>query len=138
MIFQKHLKQNLLQLETKIVIYRSCLIKKIIYRVCFLFVLAFYILGLGHTFMQGQYLQQSACVKVVSNGISGLKISVSTFFRFSSISSIYASMVALSFPEFLSQKEHSCFDSSAFKKVHGELYKAFCKATNSKRFTISV
>ena len=29
------------------------------------------------------------------------------------------------------------FDSSAFKKVHGELYKAFCKAVNSKRFTIS-
>ena len=29
------------------------------------------------------------------------------------------------------------FDSSAFKKVHGELYRAFCKAVNSKRFTIS-
>lgn len=29
------------------------------------------------------------------------------------------------------------FDSSAFKKVHGELYKAFCKATQSRRFTIS-
>ena len=29
------------------------------------------------------------------------------------------------------------FDSSAFKKVHGELYKAFCKATSSRRFTIS-
>ena len=29
------------------------------------------------------------------------------------------------------------FDSSAFKKVHGELYRAFCKAINSKRFTIS-
>ena len=31
----------------------------------------------------------------------------------------------------------SRFDSSAFKKVHGELYRAFCKAVNSKRFTIS-
>lgn len=30
------------------------------------------------------------------------------------------------------------FDSSAFKKVHGELYKAFCKTTNSRRFSISV
>ena len=29
------------------------------------------------------------------------------------------------------------FDSSAFKKAHGELYKAFCKATSSRRFTIS-
>lgn len=29
------------------------------------------------------------------------------------------------------------FDSSAFKKVHGELYKAFCKTTSSRRFTIS-
>ena len=29
------------------------------------------------------------------------------------------------------------FDSSAFKKVHGELYKAFCKATESRRFSIS-
>ena len=29
------------------------------------------------------------------------------------------------------------FDSSAFKKVHGELYKAFCKATSSRRFSIS-
>ena len=29
------------------------------------------------------------------------------------------------------------FDSSAFKKVHGELYKAFCKTTSSHRFTIS-
>ena len=29
------------------------------------------------------------------------------------------------------------FDSSAFKKVHGELYKAFCRATSSRRFTIS-
>ena len=29
------------------------------------------------------------------------------------------------------------FDSSAFKKVHGDLYKAFCKATSSRRFTIS-
>ena len=29
------------------------------------------------------------------------------------------------------------FDSSAFKKVHGELYKAFCKVVNSKRFSIS-
>ena len=31
----------------------------------------------------------------------------------------------------------SRFDSSAFKKVHGDLYNAFCKAINSKRFTIS-
>ena len=30
------------------------------------------------------------------------------------------------------------FDSSAFKRVHGELYKAFCKAVQSRRFTISV
>ena len=30
------------------------------------------------------------------------------------------------------------FDSSAFKKVHGDLYKAFCRATSSRRFTISV
>ena len=29
------------------------------------------------------------------------------------------------------------FDSAAFKKVHGELYRAFCKAVNSKRFSIS-
>ena len=29
------------------------------------------------------------------------------------------------------------FDSSAFKKVHGELYQAFCKTVNSKRFSIS-
>lgn len=29
------------------------------------------------------------------------------------------------------------FDSSAFKRVHGELYKAFCKAVQSRRFTIS-
>ena len=29
------------------------------------------------------------------------------------------------------------FDSSAFKKVHGDLYKAFCKATSSRRFSIS-
>ena len=31
----------------------------------------------------------------------------------------------------------SRFDSSAFKKVHGELYKAFCKSVNSKRFSVS-
>ena len=31
----------------------------------------------------------------------------------------------------------SRFDSAAFKKVHGELYRAFCKAVNSKRFSIS-
>ena len=30
------------------------------------------------------------------------------------------------------------FDSSAFKKVHGDLYKDFCRATSSRRFTISV
>ena len=30
------------------------------------------------------------------------------------------------------------FDSSAFKRVHGELYKAFCKAVQCRRFTISV
>ena len=30
------------------------------------------------------------------------------------------------------------FASSAFKRVHGELYKAFCKAVQSRRFTISV
>ena len=30
------------------------------------------------------------------------------------------------------------FDSSAFKRVHGELYKAFCKAVQSRRFSISV
>ena len=30
------------------------------------------------------------------------------------------------------------FDSSAFKKVHGDLYKALCRATSSRRFTISV
>ena len=30
------------------------------------------------------------------------------------------------------------FDSSAFKRVHGELYKAFCKSVQSRRFTISV
>lgn len=29
------------------------------------------------------------------------------------------------------------FDSSAFKKVHGELYKAFCKAVESRRFSVS-
>lgn len=29
------------------------------------------------------------------------------------------------------------FDSSAFKKVHADLYKAFCKATESRRFTVS-
>lgn len=29
------------------------------------------------------------------------------------------------------------FDSSAFKKVHGDLYKAFCKATESRRFSVS-
>ena len=29
------------------------------------------------------------------------------------------------------------FDSSAFKKVYGELYKAFCKTTSSRRFSIS-
>lgn len=29
------------------------------------------------------------------------------------------------------------FDSSAFKKVHGDLYKAFCKAVESRRFSIS-
>ena len=29
------------------------------------------------------------------------------------------------------------FDSSAFKKVHGELFKAFCKTVNSKRFSVS-
>ena len=29
------------------------------------------------------------------------------------------------------------FDSSAFKKVHADLYKAFCKATESRRFSIS-
>lgn len=31
----------------------------------------------------------------------------------------------------------SRFDSSAFKKVHADLYKAFCKATESRRFSIS-
>ena len=31
----------------------------------------------------------------------------------------------------------SRFDSSAFKKVHGDLYKAFCKIVHSRRFTIS-
>ena len=30
------------------------------------------------------------------------------------------------------------FDSSAFKKIHGDLYKAFCKAVESRRFSISV
>ena len=30
------------------------------------------------------------------------------------------------------------FDSSAFMRVHGELYKAFCKSVQSRRFTISV
>ena len=29
------------------------------------------------------------------------------------------------------------FDSSAFKKVHGDLYKAFCKAVESRRFSVS-
>ena len=29
------------------------------------------------------------------------------------------------------------FDSSAFKKVHGDLYKAFCKSTLSRRFSVS-
>jgi len=29
------------------------------------------------------------------------------------------------------------FDSSAFKKAHGELFKAFCKTTSSRRFSIS-
>ena len=29
------------------------------------------------------------------------------------------------------------FDSSAFKKIHGDLYKAFCKATESRRFSVS-
>lgn len=31
----------------------------------------------------------------------------------------------------------SRFDSSAFKKIHGELYRAFCKVTSSRRFSIS-
>lgn len=31
----------------------------------------------------------------------------------------------------------SRFDSTAFKKVHSELYKAFCKASESRRFSIS-
>ena len=30
------------------------------------------------------------------------------------------------------------FDSSAFKKVHGDLYAQFSKQTTSRRFTISV
>ena len=29
------------------------------------------------------------------------------------------------------------FDSTAFKKVHADLYKAFCKTTESRRFSIS-
>jgi len=29
------------------------------------------------------------------------------------------------------------FDTSSFKKLHGELYKAYTKQTTSKRFTIS-
>ena len=29
------------------------------------------------------------------------------------------------------------FDSSAFKKIHGDLYKAFCKAVESRRFSVS-
>lgn len=29
------------------------------------------------------------------------------------------------------------FDSSAFKKAHGELYKAFCKPVNGTRFTLN-
>ena len=29
------------------------------------------------------------------------------------------------------------FDFSAFKKVHGDLYKAFCKAVESRRFSVS-
>jgi len=29
------------------------------------------------------------------------------------------------------------FDTTAFKKVYGELYHAFCKAVESKRFSIS-
>lgn len=29
------------------------------------------------------------------------------------------------------------FDSSAFKKAHGELYTAFCKPVNGTRFTIN-
>ena len=29
------------------------------------------------------------------------------------------------------------FDSSAFKKVHGDLYNAFCKAVESRRFSVS-
>lgn len=29
------------------------------------------------------------------------------------------------------------FDSSAFKKIHGDLYKAFCKAVKSRRFSVS-
>ena len=29
------------------------------------------------------------------------------------------------------------FDSSSLKKVHADLYKAFCKATESRRFSIS-
>lgn len=29
------------------------------------------------------------------------------------------------------------FDSSAFKKAHGDLYTAFCKPTNGTRFTLN-
>ena len=29
------------------------------------------------------------------------------------------------------------FDSSAFKKIHGDLYKAFCKVVESRRFSVS-
>lgn len=31
----------------------------------------------------------------------------------------------------------SRFDSAAFKKLHGELYKAFCKTSESRRFSVS-
>lgn len=31
----------------------------------------------------------------------------------------------------------NCFDSTAFKKAYGELYKAFTKQTRSRRFSIS-
>ena len=30
------------------------------------------------------------------------------------------------------------FDSSAFKKEHGDLYKAFCKPVNGTRFTLQM
>lgn len=30
------------------------------------------------------------------------------------------------------------FDTTAFKKIHGELYKAYVKPVSSRRFTISV